>query len=202
MKTVLQNTTIPNSFSPEVKNYGIQWNPALTTMFYEMMFSGIGHFLQMKRNSETKQKVALQVDDMKGNFIMGAIVEYIPNEEGDMYDEGNWSLSMSFDPESINDAQVYHTSDIEYQRVLAERGNYLHNVQMTNNNFINPLVVIGATLLKNWLDLAAKEGEEVEIELPKYFTAKVIVENGEKIETIEPSGEMSQLIKNDISTQI
>ena len=109
---------------------------------------------------------------------------------------------MSFDPESINDAQVYHTSDIEYQRVLAERGNYLHNVQMTNNNFINPLVVIAATLLKNWLDLAAKEGEEVEIELPKYFTAKVVVENGEKIETIEPSGEMSQLIKNDISTQI
>lgn len=203
-KTLLQQTTIPNSFAPEVKNYGMQWNPESTTMFYEIEFSAIGHFLQLKRNSETKQKIALQIDDMKGGFILAGICEYIKTgDSADAEDEGNWTLTLSFDPTSISDCQVYHSTDIEFQRVLAERGNNMYRLIFMNNQFINPLIVISCTLLKNWLELAAKEGEEVEIEVSKYFTAKVVVdENKEKILSIEPSGELAQLIKDDISNQI
>ena len=48
---------------------------------------------------------------------------------------------------------------------------------------------------KKWLDNNAVDGEEVGVEMDGVFQASVAVENGEKVFSIVPDGEIKKIIK-------
>jgi hypothetical protein len=56
--------------------------------------------------------------------------------------------------------------------------------------------------IKKWLDENAKEGEEVGVEEPGIFQASVVVENGEKVFSLVPEGEIKKLIKDDSAIEV
>ena len=56
--------------------------------------------------------------------------------------------------------------------------------------------------IKNWLDNNAVEGEEVGVYADGIFQASVVVENGEKIFSIVPDGEIKKLIKDDAAIEV
>ena len=47
----------------------------------------------------------------------------------------------------------------------------------------------------------AKEGEEVNLELPGYFVASVVIDGGEKVMSLVPDGAMKRLIKDDAALE-
>ena len=62
---------------------------------------------------------------------------------------------------------------------------------------IETLIELCVTVLKQWLDMNAKENEVVDITLDGYFEASVAIENGEKVMAITPDEPIKRIIKGD-----
>lgn len=147
---------------------------------------------------KNKEKpVAIIIDDLKGNMLLAAIVSYHEGE-GDM--PGNWSYEWSFDAEDIKDCTKYAISESKahpffIDRAKAYRMKYVSPsyIYLSSQEFANSLI--------DWLDTNAKEGEEVEVVLDGYFKASVIIENGKKIMSFVPDGNIKRLIKDDAALE-
>lgn len=193
MLTRLMESSIPSSYTQSLKGYGLDWDPTITDKIYDTIIFAMSDFLSMKKSKDVKMAVAIK--DLKGNTKLAGIVAYHPNENADM--PGNWSYELTFDDEDLKDCNVFLASDNEFQRMLTYSAASLHGMRFTDPMHIQTMVIVAVNCLISWLDVNAKENEEVELEMPGYFLAAVGVENGEKVMSITPDGEMKKKIKDD-----
>ena len=77
-----------------------------------------------------------------------------------------------------------------------------YGLQWEDINAINECTRYLIQQIKNWLDANAVEGEEVGVEMDGVFQASVAIENGEKVFSIVPDGEIKKLIKDDAAIEI
>jgi len=183
-------STIPMIYAQKMGEADLDWDANWTRKIYEVVVTGISDFLALAKSKNNK--VAVAVRDLKGNFLMGAIVEYHSNENEDM--PGNWSYEFSFDEKDLEGATVYLTTDTQFQKQLSATA-YKMEIH------IETIIELCVSILKQWLDMNAKEAEEVNIELIGYFVASVAIENGEKVIAIIPDGAMKRLIKDDAALE-
>ncbi len=187
-------TTIGAKFSQDINNLGIMIEPQFSSYLFDSFFMAASDFLGLVKSRDVK--TALIVSDLKGKFRFGAIVAYHPNENEDI--PGNWSFEMTFNEDDIpKDARTYTSTDTQFLRVLATVAKDLHNFRYAAPETVPEILVLVIDTLKTWLDMNAVEGEEKSIELPGYFTAVVAIENGEKIFSITPDGNLKRLVKGD-----
>lgn len=147
---------------------------------------------------KTKEKpIAIVIDDLKGNMLLAAIVRYHEGE-GDM--PGNWSFEWSFDPEDIKDCTKYSVSEGKANSFFVDRSKTYH-MHFVSLSYIYLSCQQFAKSIIDWLDLNAKEGEEVEFNLDGYFKASVIVEGGKKIMSLVVDGAIKRLIKDDAALE-
>ena len=59
------------------------------------------------------------------------------------------------------------------------------------------MFTVGIDTIKEFLDVNATEGEDIDVVMPGVFTASVSVENGIKYMTITPGEAIKQIIKGD-----
>ena len=150
---------------------------------------------------KTKEKPnSLIFEKLNNVFLCAATVEFIPGENGE---PGNWTLSWTFDE---NDLPA-NTNKIYFNDVRSF--SYFKSASITKwgMNFktdSNLVILILETLdqIKNWLDQNAKEGEEVSLEIPDICQARVIIENGVKIFSLEAEGPVKMGIKDDASLEL
>jgi len=190
-------STIPMIYAQKMGEADLDWDANWTRKIYEVVVTGISDFLALAKSKNNK--VAVAVRDLKGNFLMGAIVEYHSNENEDM--PGNWSYEFSFDEKDLEGATVYLTTDTQFQKQLSATAYNLHRIQFEMEIHIETIIELCVSILKQWLDMNAKEAEEVNIELIGYFVASVAIENGEKVIAIIPDGAMKRLIKDDAALE-
>ena len=186
-------TTIPMVYSQKIGESDLDWDANWTRKIYEVVVTGISDFLALAKSKNNK--VAVAVKDLKGNFMMGAVVEYHTNEIDDM--PGNWSYAFTFDETDLEGATVYLTTDTQFQKQLALTAYGLHRIQFEMEMHIETLIELCVTVLKQWLDMNAKENEVVDVTLDGYFEASVAIENGEKVMAITPDEPIKRIIKGD-----
>lgn len=193
MKTLLNETSIPVNFTQVMFEKGVDWNANDTNKMFDIVFFAISDTLGVIKNTE--MKTAIAVKNLKGELLLGAVVTYHKNENEDM--PGNWSYEFTFDMEDLKDARVIDVTDAQFQRQFAAAALNLYSIKFTGATWAHFVIESCVTTLTKWLDVNAKEDEEVEVEEPGYFLASVVVEKGEKIISIVPDGAMKRLIKDD-----
>ena len=167
------------------------------------VFGAIGSFLSKRKVTKENEATALVLQDLCGNFIFMALVEYHPNVENP--DEpGNWSLTMSFyekdldEVKAIKNVKEYYFSDSMFKQVFDATSRDLAGVQVENEMAIYDINSITIRTLLQLADYEAIEGEVVDVEYPDLFTLHISVENGSKIVAITPSPYLKSLIKEDV----
>lgn len=130
------------------------------------------------------------------DFIAAAIVRFYPNE--DKSKPGNWNYVWTFYEEDIpENAQIktmFDMSLVSYftGTAISKYGFFAEQPDHYGVTFSYLLQVI-----KKWLDDNADENEENGVSLDGVIQFRVAVENGEKVFSIEPDGEMKVRIKSD-----
>ena len=76
-----ENTSIPSQYSINLKdNFGILWVDSRTADMFRTMFSAIADTLKFNQSKDAK-RIGMSMKDDKGNFKLGAILNFKKPEE-------------------------------------------------------------------------------------------------------------------------
>lgn len=193
-----EQTSIPTQFSINLKDdYGMLWVDSRTADMYKILFSAIAKTLKFNQ-SKDHPRIGMTMKDEKGNFKLGAILNYKKPEEGSEEDSGNWYLEFTLDPNDMTDISLDldNHSDIFINCVAQEAHEISYGRFRSTEIMYNILNCVIDTLVK-FLDVNASETEEIEVVLRGVFTASVAVEGGQKVMSIVPGECIKQIIKDD-----
>lgn len=194
----LIESTIPQNFAMSLKGQiGTECDNEEAVKFIEVVVAGASDFLAITKTKDAK--TALLIEDLKGNLIAAAVVEYQENEEEDA--QGNWNYYWTFDPEDVKDAKTYNVSQAQVQSLFIKRAASMHHMKINNQSTIARMVALVGSVISDYLDQNAKAGEVVEIEHEGFFEAKAQVEGDVVIKSFLPAGEMKTIIKDDAATE-
>ena len=205
----MENTTVTKFVqSTAVQNYAITcqsigWDvsPEEAVWWAKVAFAGITDYLNIVKHKDSPKVVLIQ--DLKGNRIAYAAVQWIPAEDENEAGTGNWTYYWSFDCDSMPDGAEVSTLDQEkVQTVISKRAYDMCKMSISTPSFISQLTVFLFNIIKDTLDQqAVEEGHTWVLELDGYFEAAVEVVNSEKEFSILPKGEMKTLIKSDAANE-
>ena len=176
---------------------------SLTMMFPDVVesiqscISGTADFLKQVKSK--KEATALVYEDMKGNMIAAAIVEYLEGEDGN---PGNWSLVFTFDENDVKgreDIKTYSIFGSGPKEVIAARAFDDFRLRYASPDHLAQIDSLCFKLLYDFLDQNAVEGEKFVLSHEGYFEASVEVVDGEKVMNLIPDGAIKRLIKDDDS---
>ena len=193
----LAESTMIENFIVEAKALGTLLEPTDVLRVIETEVAGTTDFLSLVK---TKDKpVALTYDNVKGEMVMAAVVEY--NENADGEGKGNWNFYFTFDPKDLEGKQCYSISSTQVHTVIAKRGYELCRMKFATPNLITDYAIVFATLIREFLETNAKEGPAFTVEHEGYFLASAAVEDGVVEKSLLPDGAMKKLIKDDAATE-
>lgn len=162
----------------------------------ETLFNAVSRCLGDMKLKE--KPVAFVFAELNGVFNAGAVVKFHDggNDAGD-----NWSYVWTFDKADIpEDAKIITLNDIPAQQYFnsysAEKFHFGIETPCIANLYGKFTKVLSA-----WLEENANKDETVGVVLDGVFEARVDVEGEEIIKSIEPSGEIKTLIKNDAAIE-
>lgn len=188
-----------------VNQYGINlcdslnfvWVDTRTANMYRVLFTAIADVLKTYQN-KNKTRIGFKMKDDKGNFMLGAVLNYRKPDESESEDTGNWYLEFTFYEEDMTDLveEYDNHSDVFVMCANQELKN-IANGRFNTIQFMYNILNTCITTLIDWLDVNANEAEEVELTLAGVFTASVAVENGVKVMSIVPGEVIKQVIKAD-----
>lgn len=193
----LQETSIPTNLSQVIATLGWAVDASQVSFLYDTTLMAISDFLGQAKSKESK--TALAVKDVKGNLVVAGVVTYHKNEDENM--PGNWSYEFTFEEEDLKGADVRLSTDPHFQKVFQKTLKRLFGLAIDDPLAFQPAIEEAINVLKQWLDVNAKETEKVSVEQPGFFEASVSVEDGEKILAIIPDGAMKRLIKDDAAIE-
>lgn len=162
----------------------------------ETYVKGFTTYLSKVKN--TQQPKALIVQDLKGNMIVGAVVQYNPAADETEDAEGNWNYFWIWNRDDIPEtAQIIPFTNEDVGTVVSTTGYTLCRLKFNSTQYYHDLAIDLFAMIKDTLDQNAPvtEGEEYTITHDGYIEASVTVENGEKVFSIMPIGEMKSIIK-------
>lgn len=161
----------------------------------------ISTYLAMKKSREDVNGTSLIVRDASGNFIIAGIVKYHAPEQMDQ--AGNWSYEFTFNEEDVKETHQYVINDTTFT-AIAMKVSHNHSLVIKDETYVFNLVLAFFIALKNVLsdNIVLHPEEEVEIESDGYFIATCAIEDGEKVYSLVPSGDMKKIIKDDSTLEM
>ena len=202
MATSLRESTIPQNLSAKFASINWDLNPEDCIWYCKTAVAGITDCLNIFKTKSAPTVVLVQ--DLKGNKIIYACVQFIPADDASETSDGNWTYYWSFDCDSIpENANIYTIDQTNVQTIIRDRGYDLCKLTMHDLTYISQLSVYTFGLIKDTLDQQdVQEGESWTVELEGYFEASVEVKNGVKEFSFLPKGEMKTLIKDDAGSEV
>lgn len=194
----LAESTLVENFIVEAKAIGTLLEPTDVTRIVETVVAGTTDFLAMTKSKE--QGTALVFENIKGDVIVAAVVEYNDNADGE--GQGNWNYYWTFDAKDLEGKRRYQISSTQVHTVIAKRGYELYRIRFATPTLITEYSVIFASLMREFLETNAKDGEEFSVEHEGYFLATSAVEDGVVEKSFLPDGAMKRLIKDDAATEV
>lgn len=198
MKLKFSESTLVENFIVEAKALGLLFEPTDIIRITETIIAGTADFLALVKTKD--EGVAVTFDNIKGEMIMAAVVEYNDNADGE--GQGNWNFYFTFNPKDLEGKKRYPVSATQIHSVYAKRAYESYRMRFTTASYITDCSVIFATLMREFLDTNAKDGEEFSVEHEGYFLGTSAVEDGVVEKSLLPDGAMKRLIKDDAATEV
>ena len=191
-------TSIPSQFSINLlDNYTMSWMDARTPDIFRTLFTAIADVLKLHR-SKNKSRIGFTMKDEKGNFRLGAILNYRKPDDGEEDDSGNWYLEFTFHSEDMTDLdEEYDNHSDEFIMCAQQEAFTIASARFNSTKFMYIIFNTVIDTLVDFLDVNAVDGDEVEVTMRGVFTASVVVENGVKVMSIVPGEVIKQVIKAD-----
>lgn len=197
----LMESQIPQNFSTGLyneKSYDLSADHA--HIVADILFCGVAECLGEIKNKD--YPVAFVFEENNKDFIAGAVVEYFENED-DKSKPGNWNYSWTWNKDDIPDnARIIRTTDTQFSSSFRGVSQSKWGIAFRDPAAITEVLRYFLATVKKWLDENANEAEEVGVEDEGVFQASVAVENGEKVFSIVPEGEIKKLIKDDSAIEV
>lgn len=135
------------------------------------------------------------------DFIACAIVQFFPNE--DPKKPGNWNYSWSFYeddlPKNANVKTIYDGPMLTFFKSASVNK---YKYELKEPQYYGDILCYILMTVKKWLDENATEGEEQGVKIDGVIQFRVAIENGEKVFSAEPEGEIKQIIKDDSAIEV
>lgn len=191
---LLTETSIYQTFSTQLqRDLELYASLAHFEMMEKGIIAGIGVFLCKTKAVESP--TVLTITDYKGDCLLAASVEYDPAAEGQSETAGSWLINVRFDNKKIPDkARIVDIKEPACFAAFVQAARMNGYEYLKEADIISISIIVVRTLL-DWLDANASDSEPVSVELPGAYTAKVVVEKGEKIYGIELQEEIKTIIK-------
>jgi hypothetical protein len=193
-----KQTRIPSIFCQNIKRVNMDFLEEHVDKMAKVLFTAASEVLKVTK--EKDKPTAFVINDIKGNMLVAGKVQYHANTENEDM-PGNWSYEWTFNSEDIADCKIISISNNESLRIISLVAHNLVGIKFNVPTYAIDLLTEVVNSLSNWLDENAKENEEVKVELPGFFEASVVVENGVKIKSIVPDGAMKRIIKDDAALE-
>ena len=197
-KVNLNESSIPATTSQTLRGYQCALDPIHIPKVYNVIGLAMAEMLKLKKTKEHKTAVAIY--DLKTNkLIIAAIANYNKSEDenDDEIIPSNWSLTFTFDEEDLKDANVFKSTDPDFDRILEYISVKSYGFKFTTDLARGVTVEELSKAIKGWLDVNASLEEEVELVLEGIFTASVKVVNDTKLFRIDMAEELKAKIKGE-----
>lgn len=166
-------------------------------------FAATAAYLSKVKVSKADEATALILTNEAGIFKFAGIVEYHQGND----DTNNWSFTMTFNEEDINNIEKkkkvnkhLYTTDafkITFDTIAYDVG----SIQFKHESYIYPGCLLVIDTIVQILDRESNT-DSIDIEFPGYFIASCGIENGEKVMSITPDGHLKEIIKSDIALEM
>lgn len=195
----LFDTSLPENWSRSLlENHNMDVAAIYMDRILGVTFSSAALVLNSVKSKD--YPVAFRFETANNSLVAAAVVQYFPND--DAKKPGNWSLIFTFDEKDIpEDAHEYSITDPQVHSHFRSYAIDKYRMRFDIPDALVVLPVHTLSQLYKWLDENAKEGEEVGIEQEGIFQARVAIEGGQKVFSVEPDGEVKMLIKDDASIE-
>ena len=197
----LMESQIPQNYATGIYNEkGYELGAEYTDKIVDVLFTGVTDCLADVKKQD--HPTAFVFEQNTKDFIVAAVVQVLPNED-DATKPGSWSYIWTWYKDDVpSNATLVRCTDIEmsvYFRSIATRK---YGIQWKDVDAIHECCRYLILQIKKWLDNNAVEGEVVGVEEEGLFQASVAIENGEKVYSIVPDGEMKKMIKDDSMIEV
>lgn len=192
----INETKVPQSFTTGLyteRNYDVAIDQTSTIL--DILIHGVTECLGSTKSKEAP--VAFFFAERNGDFIGGAVVQFIDNEDGD---DGNWQYFWTFEegdiPENAKKFSVYDSQLASFFRGFSMNK---YGMGFDNIDYIADIFIYLLSIIKLQLEHTAVE-EDNGFEVPKLVQFRSAVENNNVVYSIEVDPEIKQIIKTDAST--
>jgi len=182
----------------EKLRYG--WDLEFSVDGVKMLLEGMAKYL-----AEVKEKGkvhAAVVEDLKGNFHIGAFVEYVKGE-GEKSGEASYVLTYTFNADNIKETYVKaNLGDPVFHHIIADVGLTQHGLsfrKLDDKEFLTPTMCVIADCIKNYLH--ANASIDPVVELDNYFKASAEIDGDKIYYKITPGEILKQHIKADAENE-
>ena len=197
----LMESQIPQNYSTGLyseKDYDV--SPDFTNTLADILFTGVAMCLGDVK--DRKFPSVFVFEENNSDFIAAAIVEYFENED-DPSKPGNWNYTWTWYKEDVpTNSKIYRTTQPELSSYFRGVSQGKYGMAFKDTAAVTEVTRYLLVQIKKWLDENAKEGEEVGVEEEGVFQASVVIENGEKVFSLVPEGEIKKLIKDDSAIEV
>ena len=197
----LMESQIPQNYAAGMYNEkGYELGADCTDKVCDNLFTGVTVCLADIKKKDTP--AAFIFEQNNGDFIAAAVVQFLPNED-DPTKPGSWSYIWTWYKDDVpSNARLYRCSDASMSGYFRTVGQSKYGLQWEDISAINECTRYLLVQIKNWLDANAVDGEEVGVTMDGVFQATVAIENGEKVFSLVPDGEIKKLIKDDAAIEV
>ena len=188
---------IPEDLSMQLAQRNCKLDPHVVDKVLTVIVAGTSSALGELMKKDPTVPKAVVFKSIVGNFIIGAKLEYEPNEDENDLSNGRWNYSWSFYEDDFKDAKCFTLNDLMvYYR---DKGMSLYNMKILSDSFDFTVTTMWE-VIKQWL--AENASSDPILILKDVFTANATVnEDGEIEFGFVPDGAMKILVKNDASIQ-
>lgn len=193
----LMESTLPEIYQRVLDEEAFQViDSSHTSRVSETLFEAVSKCLAaMKRKDKT---VAFIFEELNGTFIAGAVVQY--HDGGDNATD-NWSYIWTFDradiPENSHEIRMTDVAAHNYFNAVSYEK---YHMAVKDNCIVN-LYTKFMKVLSQWLSDNATADDVTTISHDGVFEARVAVEGENIVKSIEVSGELKTLIKDDAAIE-
>ena len=195
----LYDTKLPDAFSKALfEEVNLDLAPSHLDKIYDVIFTGTANLLAHSKSMTTP--TAFVYETYNGTFIAACVVQFFENEDKD--NPGNWNMIWTFNeadiPESATRISINNSQTHTYFRGV---GGQKYGIRFEDDSSLVTTLIYCLKELKKWLDENASETEDVSVECEGIFLARVGVEGGEKVFSLEADGEIKNIIKDDAAIE-
>lgn len=201
MEKKFKESPIPEDFSKAISKQSMLISPQHTFKIANILFTGVSNYLATVKNYQVPKGIIIKSNS--NEFLVGAIVEYFPNEADPTNPSaGRWDYSWTCYEDDMKGVDAITLSENSAVLVyFTSAAQQLYNVKFAGLDVCVSCMITIIEMILGWIKDNTSQTDPATLVLENCFKATGVVENGKLVMSIVPDGAMKVLIKDDSAIQ-